>query len=207
MNHLQRRQRLSNRYYGLRHDRSLANEAELIVSAPEHGVSQYGLSQEGRQQVASAITEAIIKRLLDQTTLIVTSDFARAHESAEIVAYLLGTRQILMTPKLRERYFGRWEWQHSRHYQEVWGADLLDGAHKQHEVESTHQVLARTTSLIQELEEAYAGRTILLVSHGDVLQILQTAFERVDSAQHRQLLPLETGQIRELQLKATLSLL
>jgi probable phosphoglycerate mutase len=207
MNHLERRERLSNCYYGLRHGRSLANEADLIVSHPEHGVSQYGLSEEGRRQVASAIAEASFKRLLDQTTLIVASDFARARESAEIASHLLGTQAILMTPKLRERYFGRWERQHSRHYQEVWDADLLDGMHKQYEVESTREVLARTTSLIQELEDAYAGRTILLVSHGDVLQILQTAFERVDSAQHRQLLPLETGQIRELRLKAMPSLL
>ncbi|HEX8682438.1 MAG TPA: hypothetical protein VF707_09000 [Ardenticatenaceae bacterium] len=39
MNHLQRRQRLSNRYYGLRHGRSLVNETEVIVSQPKHGVT------------------------------------------------------------------------------------------------------------------------------------------------------------------------
>ena len=107
-----------------------------------------------------------------------------------------------MTPKLRERFFGAWEKQHNSNYQNVWADDILDGAHKHNDVESTREVLSRTTSLIRELENSYTGRTILLVSHGDALQILQTAFERVDSSCHRLVPHLETGEIRRLQLNA-----
>lgn len=193
---------LSNQYYVLRHGKSLANEEELIVSDPEQGVPGYGLSPEGRGQVAGAITEALQNGILDHTTVIAASDFARARESAEIAAGLLGTPDLLLTPKLRERFFGAWEKRHTSNYERVWEDDAVDGAHKRNGVESTREVLARTTALIADLEAAYSGRNILLVSHGDALQILQTAFERVDSAQHRRLPHLETGHIRKLELKA-----
>ena len=193
---------MRNTYYALRHGKSTANDEELIVSDPENGVPHYGLSEEGRRQIAGAIAEAIQSHTLDHTTLIVSSDFARTRETAEIAAGLLGTNDIIMTPKLRERFFGAWEKQHNSNYQKIWADDMLDGAHKNNGVESTREVLSRTTSLIRDLEDTYTGRNILLVSHGDALQILQTAFERVDSSSHRLIPHLETGEIRRLQLKA-----
>ena len=110
---------MRNTYYVLRHGRSLANDEELIVSHPENGVPHYGLSEEGRRQIATAIAEAMQNHVLDQTTLIVSSDFARTRESAEIAANLLGTHDIIMTPKLRERFFGAWEKQHNSNYQKI----------------------------------------------------------------------------------------
>lgn len=203
MNHLQELHHLVNTYYVLRHGKSLANDEELIVSHPDDGVPCYGLSEEGWRQVAEAVENAINNHILDQTALIVSSDFARARETAESAARLLGTQDIILTSRLRERYFGTWDKQHNRNYQRVWDADAADGTHKQDNVESTQEVVSRTTLLIMDLERDYSGRTILLVSHGDALQILQTAFERVDSSRHRQLLHLETGQIRKLELRAT----
>jgi broad specificity phosphatase PhoE len=193
---------LRHTYYVLRHGRSLANDAELIISHPDNGLTEYGLSDEGRRQVAATITEALQNKVLDETTWIVASDFARTRETAEIAAQILGTENLLLTPKLRERFFGDWEKTNNSNYQRVWDEDAVDGGHKSHGVESTREVLSRTTALIQELEEQEPSRSILLVSHGDALQILQTAFERVASAQHRALRHLETGEIRQLHLKS-----
>jgi broad specificity phosphatase PhoE len=202
MNHLKQLQHLRNTYYAMRHGKSLANDEEIIVSNPDEAVARYGLSQEGRRQVASTIAGAIRDGVLDHTTLVVASDFARARESAEIAARLLGTPDVIVTPKLRERYFGSWDRQHYSNYERVWADDALDSAHKHNDVESTQEVLGRVTSVIADLERDYSNRTILLVSHGDVLQILQTAFERIPAGSHRLLPHLETGEIRKLELKA-----
>lgn len=192
---------LHNSYYALRHGRSLANEAEQIVSHPDDGVPSYGLTDEGRQQVARGLNAARAIYGLDTSTVIVSSDFARARETAEIVANLLGVSEIIITAQLRERFFGGWDKQHNRHYHDVWRDDLADPEHKRHGVEGTREVAVRAMSLIRELEARYVGRKIVLVSHGDTLQILQTAFERVASSQHRSVAHLETGQLRQLQLK------
>ena len=56
------------------------------------------------------------------------------------------------------------------------------------------------TGLVAELERRYAGRDILLVSHGDTLQILQAGFLRMDPAAHRRLPPLGVAEIRTLRL-------
>jgi probable phosphoglycerate mutase len=83
----------------------------------------------------------------------------------------------------------------------VWDDDINDPHHKNNYVESTSEVLNRTTALIKELEERYSGKKILLVSHGDTLQILKTAFEQISSAHHRSLPHLNVAEIRELSLK------
>jgi broad specificity phosphatase PhoE len=61
-------------------------------------------------------------------------------------------------------------------------------------------VLDRVTALVADLERRHAGRDILLVSHGDTLQILEAGFLRLDPSRHRRLSPLATAEIRELRL-------
>lgn len=51
-----------------------------------------------------------------------------------------------------------------------------------------------------DLESAYNDKDILLVSHGDASQVLQTGFQKVDPRQHRSLQHLETAEIRQLTL-------
>ena len=61
-------------------------------------------------------------------------------------------------------------------------------------------MLDRTTALIADLERRYSGRDILLVSHGDTLQIMQAGFLRMDPSAHRRLPHLDTAEIRQLRL-------
>ena len=60
--------------------------------------------------------------------------------------------------------------------------------------------MQRVTAMVSEYEEKLSGVTLLLVSHGDALQILQTAFSRQDASRHRLQQHLETAEIRRLRL-------
>lgn len=202
MNYLREADQLRNTYYILRHGKSLANEARLIVSNPEDGIAGYGLSDEGRRQITGVIERAVGEGIFDRSTLIVSSDFARARESAVIARALVGTGEITLDSRLRERYFGDWDGQDDSNYGRVWAKDAADGEQKYGGVESTYEVLDRTTSLMSDLEAKYEGRTILLVSHGDALQILQTAFEGIEPGKHRQVPNLETAGLRRLEFRA-----
>ena len=190
--------RLGNRYFAMRHGQSLANEQGIIVSHPENGCRGYGLSESGRTQVAQSLSRA---NGLDAETLIICSDFNRARESADIACSMLTCRAPVVTEqRLRERNFGSYELSSDSGYEEVWRQDALDADSRRNDDESVNQVMQRVTLVVRDLERQFSGASIMLVSHGDALQILQAAFARRDGSIHRQQEHLHTAQIRRLRL-------
>jgi len=197
MNHLTGTDRLANRYSVMRHGQSKANMAGIIVSRIESDRrGDYGLSELGRRQALAAARGCG----LPVETVICSSDFARARQTAEIVRAHLRAPEIVITEALRERCFGEWEGSTTSNYARVWAADETNQGDADGNVEPTAAVLDRTTALIVDLERRYAGRGILLVSHGDTLQILQAGFLRMEPSRHRSLPALETAEIRRLRL-------
>lgn len=199
MNHLRHADRLANRYSAMRHGESKANVAGIIVSRIENDRrGDYGLSDPGRGQVRVAARGCG----LPAGTLICSSDFSRALQTAEIVRDQLGAPEVVRAEALRERCFGDWEGTPTAGYERVWAADEADAGHTHGNVESASAVLDRATAFIAELERRHSGRDILLVSHGDTLQILQAGFLRTDPSRHRSLPHLATAEIRRLRLGA-----
>lgn len=196
LNHLVKLEHLCNRYFVMRHGHSLANLQGIIVSHPEHGIDDYGLSEQGVLQV-NETGKVVVE--LDQNSLIISSDFKRARESAEIMHRLLDCdASVVIDRRLRERHFGELELGSDNAYESVWREDKIDPDNNLSGVESPNQVMQRVTALVSEYEEILSGRTLLLISHGDALQILQTAFSKQDASRHRQQQHLNTAEIREL---------
>jgi broad specificity phosphatase PhoE len=196
MNHLSGADRLANRYHAMRHGQSKANEAGVIVSRIETDRDgDWGLTELGRRQAL----ETAERCGLPADTVICSSDFARARQTAEIVRGRLSAPAVALSEELRERCFGDLEGTPASNYARVWQADGADGQTGSG-IESADAVLDRATALIADLERRYAGRDVLLVSHGDTLQILQAGFQRMEASAHRRLPHLDTAQIRELRL-------
>ena len=199
MNHLLDCHHLANRYFAIRHGNSLANQQGIIVSRPENGVSGYGLSETGQSQVLETLAR---DKYLDSATLIVSSDFRRARETAEIIHRQLNSETPLcFDPRLRERNFGELELGPDDGYARIWEEDEISADNRPAAVESANQVMTRVSDLVRDYESMYSAVTVLLVSHGDALQILQTAFCKQDAATHRQQAHLETAEIRQLLLR------
>jgi glucosyl-3-phosphoglycerate phosphatase len=197
VNHLIIVDRLKNRYSIMRHGQSKANLRGIIVSHVEtDAAGDYGLSDLGREQVLAAVRASTLSR----QTLVYSSDFARALQSAQLVQEYLQSPAVVLVPALRERYFGTWDGTSAGNYQQVWAADEACGTHVGTGVEPVHDVLDRVTGLIVGLERQHSDRDFLLVSHGDPLQILQAGFARMDPARHRRLPHLETAEIRRMSL-------
>lgn len=224
MNHLTGRPHLVNRYFAMRHGHSRPNAAGRVVSDPAAGrLDSAGLSGRGREEVGRAITaitaatgatpatagagggsiRARIPGDLGPSTCVVCSDFSRARETASIVCAGLGAAPAQLDRRLRERFFGELEGGPDVAYAIAWTADAAGGSGSRlRGVERPDEVLDRTTALVAELEERYAAATVLLISHGDVLQILQCGFAGLDPGRHRALAPLATAEIRELTRRA-----
>ena len=192
-------QSLRNDYYALRHGWSKANEAGVIVSRIDSGARiEYGLHATGQEQ-ASAAGEAFRDIVGERPVAVLSSDFSRTFQTAKIVAAAVGA-DVVAEPALRERDFGDFELGPNTAYDQVWARDAVDATHTDNQVEAAAAVLSRAAGAVQRVESAREGHAVLLVSHGDCLQILQTAFAGVDVSAHRSLPHLETCELRRLAL-------
>jgi probable phosphoglycerate mutase len=194
---MDRTERLANNYRIMRHGQSRANEREIIVSsitADQRG--DFGLTALGQAQALAAADESG----LPASTLVFSSDFARARQTAEIVRNRLGAAPATLEPALRERYFGQLDGGPVSGYAQVWAADAADAATGARGAEPADAVFARAAALVAELERRYQGQDILLVSHGDTLQILQAGLAGLGPARHREVPHLEVAEIRRLAL-------
>lgn len=179
----------------LRHGQSEANVLGLIASSPEIGITSYGLTNEGREQVKRSLAKH--RDRLSEVRQIYCSDFRRTRETAQLAAQILDV-PVQQTPELRERFFGDWDGHSDDNYQRVWAADAQDPKHKKWQVESVAEVAQRMTGFVASLDKLDPEQACLLVSHGDPLQILITALLDGDLSRHRELDPLQTAEIRPL---------
>lgn len=102
---------VKNHYFLVRHGESEANEQGVISSDPQRGCQTHGLTAKGVEQAEAA--GAVLKEWLQQEEkpwVVLSSDFRRARETAEVVARgvddVNGHEKISLKTALRERRFG-----------------------------------------------------------------------------------------------------
>ncbi|MCH4811925.1 histidine phosphatase family protein [Vreelandella neptunia] len=182
-----------NRYLLMRHGHSQANQQGVIVSSPERGIENFGLSEYGEQQLAQLVADW----QWPVPTRVVHSDFLRTTQTAARVAAKFGLVPSVDT-RLRERNFGELEGRGDEHYPSIWALDAQSADHQHHGVEAVSAVAQRMQAVIADWEQQESGATILIVSHGDPLQILLTMLANKPLTQHREqqaLLPASITQI------------
>eukprot|EP01006_Ploeotia_vitrea_P028409 TRINITY_DN61112_c0_g1_i2.p1 TRINITY_DN61112_c0_g1~~TRINITY_DN61112_c0_g1_i2.p1 ORF type:complete len:170 (-),score=62.58 TRINITY_DN61112_c0_g1_i2:463-972(-) len=161
-----------------------------------------------RLLLAAGAAAKLAEEIGTRQLVIVTSDFARAFETADVVRQKLRVpdKNFVVKTALRERNFGKWEGTTNANYERVWADDKVNADHQVKGVESVNAVVDRTTRLVVELDKQYSNTVIVLVAHGDVLQILNTAFERIDPRRHRSLPHMGNCAVVPYRLKQTESL-
>ncbi|CBV42888.2 histidine phosphatase family protein [Halomonas elongata] len=179
-----------NRYLVMRHGHSEANRQGRIISSPVQGIASFGLSARGRAEVSEVLSAWRWPR----PTRIVHSDFLRTTQTAMRVAEHFGIATSV-DAGLREREFGELEGGEDARYADVWAWDAVDAGHERFGVEPVDAVAERMIAVLQGLEEGYEGEVVLLVSHGDPLQILLSALAGVDLRHHRDRPPLQPAEV------------
>lgn len=153
--------------YFARHGETIWNAESRVC-----GLTDLELTERGREQ-AEHLAEEVDGCAID---LILSSPLKRAYETAEIVAQRHGI-PIQIEPRLIEQNYGIYE-----------GKDRKDPgflankrcfAYRYPGGESMMQVAYRIYGLIEEIKEKYAGKNILLVSHGGVCRVVRTYFQDV----------------------------
>lgn len=181
----------------LRHGESTANVEGLIVSvAGPRALSEVGLTPRGREQ-ARAAGRGALDQGLGADTLVISSDFARARQTAEEFASILGAREPRLDPRLRERCFGIHDEGPASAYEQVWAVDRKRSIHEDG-VESVQDVATRIEQVLREADAQAGGAPVVLVAHGDVLQIALAVATGVDPHDHRDVPHLGNAELRRL---------
>lgn len=184
---------MKNTYFFMRHGQSLANLKHLVISDPKNGVKHYGLSALGKKQVLDSISK---NKDLDKETIIYSSDFKRARESAEIVSNYLKAKKPILKEELRERHLGNFEKGKDDMYTQLWSEDLKGKTLTS--VESVQSVATRVTKLIQEIEKTRNNKKILFVAHGDIISVGLTILNKKELKKHHAIFSmLKTAEIRK----------
>lgn len=173
----------------MRHGESEANVAGLIVSDPAIGCAGFGLTEQGRVQVVDSVTDYKFTNQVigHPISKVICSDFLRTAQTAYLTTKVLGLASPQIEPGLRERFFGDWEGKADTHYPSIWKLDKEAAIQTAQGIESVNQVRQRGLAVIEKLEQQFQNEVILLVSHGDMLQILFTAFAGISAVEHRTL--------------------
>lgn len=181
----------------LRHGESTANAAGLIVSVPgPRALTEVGLTALGREQARTA-AEGAAEQGLGAGTLVLTSDFARARETAEEFTSVLGAQPPRLDHRLRERSFGIYDEGPTHAYESVWAADRERGPYEG-EVEPVTAVAQRVLEVLREADEIARDAPVVLVAHGDVLQITLALSAGTDPHDHRQVPHLGNAELRRI---------
>ncbi|XP_051146745.1 uncharacterized protein LOC127262204 [Andrographis paniculata] len=185
---------LKNKYWILRHGKSIPNEMGLIVSSLENGIQEkYQLASDGINQARLA-GELLFKELEEQkigleNVRICYSPFARTTQTAKMVASVLNIAfesfQCQVVHNIRERFFGpSYELKSHDKYPEIWAMDEINPFTQPEGGESVADVATRFTRALGMMESTFENCAVLVVSHGDPLQILQASINA--AKEHRE---------------------
>ena len=158
------------------------------------------LPQVACQTLKTIVGESSAEFLSDKL-VVISSDFKRAKETAKIIHQHFQVKAPLRLERsLRERNFGELNLTEATNYQRVWAHDAQDPNHTVFGCESVMSVFSRTSALIESLEAKYKnkGQLILLISHGDTLQVSLTAYAGIAPECHRTLDHLDNCDVKEL---------
>ncbi len=158
-----------NRFFIARHGQAVSNHEGFLSSWPEKNGDVH-LTDEGRAQVAKT-AEALKKEGVD---LIVASDLNRTKQTAELIKEMTGA-ELVYEPRLREMDFGVWNGKSETDYNAAHPSTEKKISTPVEGGESYEDVRARMVETVLELDRAHQGKTIVIVSHGDPLWILETA--------------------------------
>lgn len=175
---------LKNKYWIVRHGKSIPNERGLIVSSMENGIlPEFQLAPDGVNQ--AQLAGFSFQKELESNNIplanvrICYSPFSRTTHTANVVATALNIPfhgpHCKVIQDLRERYFGpSFELLSHDMYDQIWEIDEKDPLVGPEGGESVKDVASRLAKTMAILESEFEGCAILVVSHGDPLQILQT---------------------------------
>jgi len=161
----------ANNYVLIRHGEAGHNIVNTIDGDPKDK-DKYPLTVKGKNQAKKSAMSA--KKKLSKIDIIISSDFIRARETAQIVADVFGVKKISTSPDLREIYLGEFDGANISRYHEYYSSVEEEFIKRPPKGENLRDVAQRLYRFIQNCEKKYSGKTIALVGHEYPLWMAET---------------------------------
>lgn len=186
----------NNRFLLMRHGVAEHNTKEVLASGPESKGKVSRLTREGKAQVEEAV-KSLKKEKID---LIFVSPYARARETAKIVGKSIKAK-IIEDKRLGEINAGIFNWKTIKEYNSFFDTVSEKFLKAPSGGESLTQVKERVFEFIDEVDSAYFGKNILVISHGDPLWMLEAASKNLTDEDVFSVPPFRTAEWREIAFK------
>lgn len=152
-----------NKLFLIRHAEAENNVSEILSSWPEK--AEYHLTEKGKEQ-AKKMAEFLKKENID---LIFSSPVTRTKETAEIIAKKLDI-EVIFNERLREIGYGDLEGKAYRDFERQYPRESRIEK-TEHGIETGNQIKERLENFLEEINKKYKNKNIVVVSHGDPIQI------------------------------------
>ena len=168
--------KLKNKYFILRHGQTIyQTKKKEFVYPPFPEKPGIKLTKKGEKQVKTA-AEKLKKEKID---LIFASDFFRTKQTAKIVARILGISKIFFDKRLRDINVGIYHGKTKKELYQAFPRDARIRFSKRPEKgESWLDAQKRILNFLKDIDKKYKKKTILIVSHGDPLWLLEGAVKK-----------------------------
>jgi probable phosphoglycerate mutase len=154
-------------------------ETAWNVDARLQGHLDIPLNERGHEQARRAARSLAE----DRPDIVVSSDLSRAHATAQAIASFIGC-PLVLEPELRERSFGSFQGMTHVEVAERWPDQALRWKSRDPDFapgggESLNVFYARCVNATLRIAQQYAGRTVVVVAHGGVMDCLYRAATRI----------------------------
>jgi isoleucyl-tRNA synthetase len=163
-----------NKYFVMRHGEAESNTERVVIRC--NPKDEDHLTKKGREQVLNSIQDLKNKKV----DVIISSDFMRAKETAEIIKEGINLQEdIIFDERVREFNVGIFDGK-------TWSEYISFASHKYNYTfmaqggESWKQMRKRMTDQIYDLEKKYKNKNILIISHAGPLRALFAGLESND---------------------------
>jgi isoleucyl-tRNA synthetase len=166
-----------NKLFLVRHGEAESNTKDILNS--DLGQNHFSLTKNGKERVEKTAKELNGEKI----DLIFSSPFLRTKQTAEIIAGKLGL-EVVIDERLREFGFGEFNGKSINDFWKIfpnWPKES-DEQRKKFGVETEAEARERITSFLKEINEKYKNKNIIVVSHGDPIQIFYSITQGVNRA-------------------------
>ena len=159
-----RKDKAKNTYYVMRHGEAWSNVHNILDKGTntDNHLTEKGIAQ------AKGSAETLLNAKVD---LIVASPVIRGKETAEVVASILHV-PVVFDERLREYNMGIFDGKTRDEYFASLQGSFVASSTRVEGGETHEEMMHRALAVITDLEKEYAGKTILIVTHGGPARML-----------------------------------